>query len=168
MSEAPQTPENAQNVNPAAGGSPITVHAQYIKDLSFENPGVPRSLSPDQEAPAVDVALNVEVRGIADNTYEVTLQVKAKADGQDGKPFFLVDLSYALLIGLKVPEEQVKPIMMIEGPRLAFPFVRQIIATTTRDGGYPPLMINPVDFVAMYKQSEAQAAQAAQSKEGTA
>jgi len=164
--QAPTAPNNA----PQAGPAPVTVHAQYIRDLSFENPGVPASLAPDQAAPQVDVALNVEVRGVADNTYEVTLQVKAKAESNEKKPFFLVDLSYALLIGISqnVPEDQVKPILMIEGPRLAFPFVRQIIATTTRDGGYPPLMINPVDFVAMYKQNEAQSQQAQQASAGNA
>lgn len=141
--------------NPA-GQFPITVNAQYIKDFSFENPNAPRSLMTGAKPPNVEVNINVEARPLADDTYEVTLKVNAEAKTEEFS-CFVVELAYACIITLQgFGEEQVQPVLMIEGPRLLFPFARQIIADATREGGFPPLLINPIDFAAMYQQNVVQ------------
>ena len=136
-----------------AGQFPITVNAQYIKDFSFENPNAPRSLMTNGQPPNVEVNINVEARPLADDTYEVTLKVNAEAKTPEIS-CFVVELSYGCIMTLQgFPEEQIQPVLMIEGPRLLFPFARQIIADATREGGFPPLLINPIDFAAMYQQN---------------
>ena len=132
---------------------PITVNAQYVKDFSFENPNAPKSLVNNGAAPNVEVNINVEARGLSEDSYEVTLKVQAEAKSPEFT-CFVVDLSYACIMTLKgIPEDQVQPVLMIEGPRLIFPFARQMIADVTREGGFPPLMVNPIDFAAMYAQN---------------
>jgi preprotein translocase subunit SecB len=132
---------------------PITVNAQYIKDFSFENPSAPRSLVNTGKPPNVEVNINVEARPIADDSYEVALKVSASAK-TDELTAFVVELSYACIMTLNgFSEDQIQPVLMIEGPRLLFPFARQIIADATREGGFPPLLINPIDFAAMYQQN---------------
>lgn len=154
------------NANP--GMAPITVNAQYIKDLSFENPNAPQSLIPSDKAPDVDVNLNVEARKIQDNTFEVALVVHAEAKAGD-RVNFVVELNYAGIFTLSnIPEEHLQPVLMIEGPRLLFPFVREIVANATRGGGFPPLLINPIDFAAMYQQNVKAAADAQQNGGGNA
>lgn len=142
------TPQNAQ--------FPITVNAQYIKDFSFENPNAPRSLVNTGKPPNVEVNINVEARPVSDDSYEVALKVSASAKTEEFTAF-VVELTYACIMTLNgFTEEQVQPVLMIEGPRLLFPFARQIIADATREGGFPPLLINPIDFAAMYQQNMAQ------------
>ncbi len=139
---------------------PMSILAQYIKDFSFENPGAPGSLR-GQTNPKVGIEVSVTSRPVGEAVFEVVLSLRA--DGKDGETtVFLVELSYAGVISLQgVPAEHVQPILMIEGPRLLFPFARAIIASATRDGGYPPLMLNPIDFVSLYRrQANDQAAQA--------
>lgn len=149
--------------NGQAGDFPITVNAQYIKDLSFENPNAPKSLVNTGKAPDVDVNINVEAKKLSEDSFEVMLKVNASAKTED-MTAFAVELSYACIMTLNgVPEDQLQPVLMIEGPRLLFPFARQIIADATREGGFPPLLINPIDFVAMYQQNVA-----AQAPEGNA
>lgn len=132
---------------------PITVNAQYIKDFSFENPNAPRSLVNTGKPPNVEVNINVEARPLADDTYEVALKVSASAKAEE-MTAFVVELSYACIMTLNgFSEDQIQPVLMIEGPRLLFPFARQIIADATREGGFPPLLINPIDFAAMYQQN---------------
>jgi preprotein translocase subunit SecB len=132
---------------------PITVNAQYIKDFSFENPNAPRSLVNTGKPPNVEVNINVEARPLADNAYEVALKVNASAKTEE-MTAFVVDLTYACIMTLNgFTEEQIQPVLMIEGPRLLFPFARQIVADVTREGGYPPLLVNPIDFAAMYQQN---------------
>ncbi|HEY1096925.1 MAG TPA: protein-export chaperone SecB [Alphaproteobacteria bacterium] len=144
-----------ENTNPA-GQFPITVNAQYIKDFSFENPNAPRSLMTGAKPPNVEVNINVEARPLADDTYEVTLKVNAEAKTEEFS-CFVVELAYACIITLQgFNEDQIQPVLMIEGPRLLFPFARQIIADATREGGFPPLLINPIDFAAMYQQNVVQ------------
>jgi preprotein translocase subunit SecB len=143
---------------PQTGQFPITINAQYIKDFSFENPNAPRSLMTGGTPPNVEVNINVEARPLADDTYEVTLKVNAEAKTEEIS-CFVVELAYACIMTLQgFPEEQVQPVLMIEGPRLLFPFARQIIADATREGGFPPLLINPIDFAAMYQQNVMQGA----------
>ena len=136
----------------------IIVHAQYVKDLSFENPNAPRVLIEGAGQPDVEITVNVGAQLIGENQYEVTLNLAAKATAKDSV-LFLVDLTYA---GLGSPEgtpaDEINPLIMIEAPRLLFPFARAIISDATRDGGFMPLNIQPVDFVAVYQHNLAQQA----------
>ena len=133
--------------------------AQYTKDLSFENPNAPSSLAPQQQQPAINIQINVSANNIAENEFEVTLSVEGKAEN-GGKVMFSFDLAYAGVFRIvNVPKENLHPLIMIECPRLLFLFAREIIATSVRDGGFPPLMLDPVDFVGLYRQNlERQAA----------
>lgn len=130
----------------------IHVLGQYIKDLSFENPGAPRSLRPSDRAPKLDVNVNVNVRPQPEGEFEVELKLEAKAVRGD-ETLFITEVSYAGLFQVRnVPQEHMHPLLLIECPRLLFPFARQIIADATRQGGFPPLMIDPVDFAGLYRQ----------------
>lgn len=145
-----------QQLNPRM--IPLTVHAQYIRDLSFENPAAPQSLLPGQAIPAMEVNVTLdakkidEPKSINNVPYEVTLHIEAVAK-RDGKTVFLIELDYAVVasIGKDVPEQHHHPILMIEVPKLAFPFARQILGEVTSQAGFPPLLLNPVDFEAMYR-----------------
>ena len=145
--------EPASNTKTA---SQIIVHAQYIKDLSFENPNAPQILIEGPSQPDVEIAVNVGAELINKEQYEVTLKIAAKAVAGE-TTLFLVDLAYA---GLVTPEgataDEVSPLIMIEAPRLLFPFARAIISEATRDGGFMPLNIQPVDFISVYKHNIAQ------------
>lgn len=130
----------------------LVLNAQYLRDLSFENPGAPQGMIPGKTSPEITVKMDVAVRIISMPTYEVNLKIHAKAKQQENV-IFLVELSYAGLFTLHgIPTEKHKDILLVEGPRLLFPFARSILATATRDGGYPPLMLNPVDFSEMLRQ----------------
>jgi preprotein translocase subunit SecB len=139
---------------PGAGAPPqLNVLAQYTKDLSFENPNAPASLAPQASAPQINIQINVGANNVAQNEYEVTLSVEGKAENS-GKMIFSFELAYAGVFRiLNVPQENLHPLIMIECPRLLFPFAREIIATAVRDGGFPPLMLDPVDFVGLYQQN---------------
>jgi preprotein translocase subunit SecB len=139
----------------------ISALAQYIKDLSAENPSAPQVFQ-WQSTPQLDVQFNLNVNRVSDEVHEVILRIELKAASEQGA-HFLVDLSYGGLFGLRnVPEDAYAPFLLVEGPRLLFPFARQIIANAIAAGGFPPLMINPIDFAALYRrQAEAAAAQPA-------
>ena len=145
---------NGNGAPPEAAPSPqLNVLAQYIKDLSFENPNAPSSLAPPQQQPAINIQINVGANNITENEYEVTLSVEGKAESA-GKMMFRFDLTYAGVFRIaNIPKENLHPLLMIECPRLLFPFAREIIATSVRDGGFPPLMLDPVDFVGLYRQN---------------
>lgn len=130
----------------------IHVLGQYIKDLSFENPGAPRSLRPSDKAPKLDINVNVNAKPQSATEFEIELKLEAKA--MRGKEsLFIAEVTYAGLFQIRnVPQEHMHPLLLIECPRLLFPFARQIIADATRQGGFPPLMIDPVDFAALYRQ----------------
>jgi preprotein translocase subunit SecB len=135
----------------------LNVIAQYIKDFSFENPNSPRSLTPMQEQPAINIQINVSVTPLADTDYEVVLQIEGKAENA-GMLLFSFDLAFAGAFRIvNVPQESLHPVVMIECPRLLFPFAREIIASSVRNGGYPPLLLDPVDFVGLYRQKMAEA-----------
>ncbi len=153
------TDTNGNGANPAAGGAPaLNALVQYLKDFSFENPNAPGSLGPQEKAPDISIQVNVNARQLAQTDFEVSLTLDAKAGDGPGL-LFKLDMEYGGVFRLlNIPEEQVHPIVMIECPRLLFPFVRQIVADATRDGGFPPLYIDPIDFVALYQQKAAQAA----------
>ncbi|HWV97749.1 MAG TPA: protein-export chaperone SecB [Xanthobacteraceae bacterium] len=143
------------NGNPPEAAPPpqLNVLAQYTKDLSFENPNAPKSLGPQQQPPSINIQINVGANNIAENEYEVVLSIEGKAENQ-GTVMFNFELAYAGVFRvLNVPPENLHPLIMIECPRLLFPFAREIIATAVRDGGFPPLMLDPVDFVGLYRQN---------------
>lgn len=134
------------------------VITQYVKDYSFENPNSP-AIYQTQSAPAVDVQFNIAASQVGDEVHEVVLRIEVKAD-MDGKTAFLVDLSYAGVFALRnIPAEHLQPFLLGEAPRLLFPFARRILADAVRDGGFPPLMLEPIDFAGLYYQQQMQAAQ---------
>lgn len=137
---------------PADKPPQLNVLAQYIKDFSFENPNAPRSLTPTQQQPAINIQINVNGKPIAGDDFEVELKLEGKAE-TNGTVLFQFDLLYAGIFRLQnIPQDNLHPVMMIECPRLLFPFCREIIATTIRNGGFPPLLIDPIDFVGLYQQ----------------
>lgn len=144
----------------AAGQQSIGVISQYVKDLSFESPGAPQSLRNRTGAPAINISVNVQYRrGQESGEIEVELRLEATAKDGDSAVLFAIELVYAGLFRLtNIPKENVTPIAMIECPRLLFPFARQIIADASRNGGFPPLLIDPIDFVQLYRQRLAQVA----------
>ena len=141
-----------QNGEPTANRQ-IVVHAQYIKDLSFESPNAPEILMGSPNQPDVEITVNVGARPLGDAQYEVMLNLGAKAKADD-KALFLVDLTYAGIVSCPgTAAADVNPMVMIEAPRLLFPFARAIVSDVTRDGGFMPLNIQPVDFVTVYQHN---------------
>jgi preprotein translocase subunit SecB len=149
MTDQPSSPANGQT-RPTA--LPINILAQYLKDLSFENPRAPQSLVQGQPTPDISIQVDIETATQAETVYEVTLNLRVEAkSGPD--IIFLAEVSYAALLSLPgLPVEHRRPVLLIEGPRLLFPFVRAIIADATRNGGYPPLLLNPIDFAELYRR----------------
>ena len=138
----------------------LMVLAQYTKDLSFENPNAPGSLQQTTQ-PQISISVNVVTRPLSDTDIEVTLRLEGKAETA-GSVMFNIELQFAGVFRIQnVPQDQVQPLVLIECPRLLFPFAREIIATSVRNGGFPPLMLDPIDFVALYQQRLAQQAPAA-------
>jgi preprotein translocase subunit SecB len=140
----------------------LNVLAQYIKDLSFENPNAPNfSLRPDQP-PALNVQINVNAKPLSGTDFEVELSIEGKAQHANSV-LFAIELVYAGVFRVQnVPQESMHPLVLIECPRLLFPFARQVVADTVRDGGFPPLMLDPVDFATLYRQRMAQQPQPTQ------
>lgn len=140
----------------------IGVISQYVKDFSFENPNAP-GIYQTQIAPKVDVQFNIGSAQVGDEVYEVVLKIEVKAE-HEGQVAFLVDLAYAGLFGMRnVPAEAVDPFLLAEAPRILFPFARRVLADAVRDGSFPPLMLEPLDFGAIYMaQLEQRAAAEAQ------
>ena len=145
----------ARRWRPAGGpaqAQPLTLHGQYIKDLSFENPRAPQSLI-EQKQPQLTLNVNVGVRQFEAKTFEVALTLEASAQTPEKEPLFVVELVYAGTVTLgEVPQEAYGPLLLIETPRLLFPFARAVVANATREAGFPPLNIAPVDFAALYRQ----------------
>lgn len=136
---------------------------QYIKDLSVENPHAPHSFN-WEAGPQIDVQVNIHANAVTDEVHEVTLKLAVKAEGENGV-HFSVELEYGTLFGLRnVTEEQAHPFLFGEAPRLMFPFARRVVADAVRDAGYPPLVLEPIDFNALYLQQLAQAQQMAETQ----
>jgi preprotein translocase subunit SecB len=137
----------------AQGPAPIFASlTQYVKDFSFENPNAPKSLMAQTQAPQISLNVNVGGQGLSETEVESTLILEGKAEA-DGELLFRFELTYCGVFRIEnVPQEQMHPLVMIECPRLLFPFGRQIIADAVRQGGFPPLYIDPVDFAALYRQ----------------
>lgn len=161
MTDAPATP------TPPAGdpnATTIRVMGQYVKDLSFENPGAPDTLRQPSQ-PNIRMSVDLGARALGDDTYEVQLVMGAHAGEQDN-PVFIVELTYAGLFQIKNIDERARDaFLLIECPRILFPFARRIISDATRDGGFMPLMIEPIDFAALYRQRALQAQQQGQGTE---
>ena len=167
MSESNNGDTNGGGAEDQPAGRQIIVHAQYIKDLSFENPNAPDILINPPEQPDVQIGVNVGARGLNSEQYEVMLSLSANAKTED-KALFLAELTYAAIVSAPgAGRDDLNPLIMIEAPRLMFPFARAIISDMTRDGGFMPLSIQPIDFVAVYqsnleRQQEALAANGAE------
>ncbi|MET0605271.1 MAG: protein-export chaperone SecB [Beijerinckiaceae bacterium] len=132
---------------------------QYIKDLSFENPNAPRSLQPQTAAPQINIQVNVNAKQLAPNDFEVELKLEGGA-GEAANMLFKFELAYCGVFQLQgIPDDQKHAVVMIECPRLLFPFARQIIADAVGGGGFPPFLLNPIDFHALYAQRIAEAQQ---------
>jgi preprotein translocase subunit SecB len=141
---------NGEDTSPQAG-----VLSQYVKDLSFENPNAP-AVYQWQGQPQIDVQFNIASGQVGDDVYEVVIKIEVKAIAAD-KVAFQVELSYAGLFALRnIPEEQLQPFLLAEAPRILFPFARRVLADTVRDGGFPPLMLEPIDFGSLYVQQAAE------------
>lgn len=169
---ASETPAGPNGKDPGAKGRfnmlPINVLGQYVKDLSFENPNAPRSLMPGQPQPQVDIKVDVDAHALEANVYEVVLAVRCEAKTEEAV-VFIAEVTYGGVLALQgVAEEHHRAIVLIEGPRLLFPFVRSVVADMTREGGFPPLLLNPIDFADLYRQQGSTAAPPASAPAPTA
>jgi preprotein translocase subunit SecB len=134
----------------------LTILAQYTKDLSFENPGAPRSLQSRDKSPDININVNVNANPLSDSDFDVVLTLNAEAKEGD-RVLFHTELVYGGVFRVTgFPQEHMLPLLFIECPRLLFPFARQIIGDVTRNGGFPPLMIDPIDFAQMFTQRMAE------------
>lgn len=142
------------------GGMPqLDALAQYVKDLSFENPNAPRSLGPQEKAPNIAIQVNVNSQPLPDGNFEVELVLEGKAGEGDGL-LFNFELSYCGVFRLlNIPQQHVPQVLMIECPRMMFPFARAVLANAVRDGGFPPFLLQPIDFGALYQAKLAELGQ---------
>lgn len=148
--ETPARPQQQQPTGPS-----LNVLAQFVKDFSFENPNAPRTLMQAPQQPSINVQINVNTKQMSNTDFEVELKLEGKAEVA-GSTLFGFDLLYAGVFRLQnIPQENVPPLLMIECPRLLFPFAREIVAGAVINGGYPPLLLDPVDFVSLYQQKMA-------------
>jgi preprotein translocase subunit SecB len=166
MSDAPSSP--IPNGPTGQQAMPLQLNIQYTKDLSFEVPGAPEIYVNLREQPRVDLSLDVQARPVPgqQNVYEVSLQIRADAKVAETS-CFIAELAYCGVFTVNVPQEHLEPVLLVECPRLLFPFARNILADVTRDGGFPPVMLAPIDFVALW-QSRRQGAMAGGQPVGTA
>ena len=150
-SKKPAAAAPASGAAAAQQGAPLTIRGQYIRDLSFEIPKAPESISGLTQAPHVDINIEVATRDLQEDTYEVTLGVRCEAKAE-AESIFILELTYAGVFTLtNLAEEHLKPALYIECPRYLFPFARNIVASLTQESSLPPMLINPVDFAALYR-----------------
>lgn len=155
------TPEPNEPDAPASAGEEqmpsIAISGQYIKDLSFEAPNTPQVFEALQnEMPNIPIEVDVAANGVGENFYEVVLKVRAEAKVQD-QLCYILEMEYAGLFMVNVPQEALAPVLLVECPLIIFPFLRRIVADATSDGGFAPLMLAPIDFASLYQQRVAQA-----------
>ena len=162
--------DDAVGVAPAAQATApqIGIQSQYVKDLSFENPGAPGSLVATAEPPDIQVNVEVQARPLQNEAYEVSLHITAS--GKNGQTtLFVLDLTYGAVCRIVgVPKESLQPVLLVECPRMLFPFARRVLSDATRDGGFPPLMLNPIDFLSLYRQQQKNQAAAAEAPKADA
>jgi len=138
-----------------SGPQQLILNAQYIKDLSFENPRAPQSLVQQTSQPEVEINVDVKASNLGPEVFEVILTINATARAQ-GETVFLVELAYGSVVTVKNATAELLPaLVLVETPRIVFPFARSVIANATRDGGFPPLMINPIDFAELLRRQQA-------------
>jgi preprotein translocase subunit SecB len=153
------------NGGPGAGAPALNCMVQYCKDLSFENPNAPRSLGPQENGPNISIQVNVNAKQLAEHDFEVEVLLEGSA-GEGADLLFKFELTYSGVFRLvNIPADNRHPVVMIECPRLLFPFARQIVADSVRNGGFPPLYLDPIDFAALYAQRAAQEQGLAQAKQ---
>ena len=147
---AEQEPASAGNGSGDLGSAPqVSILAQYTKDLSVENPSAPQVYQ-WQVQPNLEVQFNINVQAAAEDVHEVGLKIEVSARSDNGV-HFVVDLTYAGLFGLRnIPDDALQPFLLIEAPRLLFPFARQIVADAVTNSGFPPLLLDPIDFTSAY------------------
>jgi preprotein translocase subunit SecB len=172
MTDTPATPGQG-GAAPADGvdgpeAPRLMIQSQYIKDFSFENPRAPASLDPSRNRPEIAVRVDVRAEGLGSDRYEVALVMNIDAkSGAD--TVFMLELSYGgVFVLLNIPPDSLQPLLLIECPRLLFPFARRIVADVTRDGGFPPLLLDPIDFVQLFRRRQQQAVQARAAAAGEA
>lgn len=137
-------------------GASFVLRSQYVKDLSFENPRAPGIYASLSEAPAIDVQLNLTAQRIAESLFELTVHVSVRAT-HEKQTVFLVDLAYAgLFEAAGIPEDQLEQAILVQGAFLLFPYARRIVSDVTRDGGFPALNLEPIDFFALYLRNKQQ------------
>lgn len=147
--------------SPAADKPAIFLRAQYIKDLSFENPRAPASIFSLQQAPQMDVSVNLGAQRLDEKVFELSIHIATRAIA-DKTTVFLCDVVYAGVIEVQaIADDALESVIFIQGAQLLYPFARRVIADLTRDGGFPPLQLDPMDFAGMYLQQQAQKAPAA-------
>lgn len=166
MADEQATPQGDQQQQQQAAPQ-LSIVTQYVKDLSFENPNAPGAMQVGKQ-PKIDISIDLQARKGEDDRYEVGLKIKADASNpDDNSRIFLVELEYGGVFLVKnVPENALEAVLLIECPRQLFPFARRVIADCTRDGGYPPMMLDPVDFAALYRARLAQRQQEQQAAAG--
>ena len=146
-----QNPAQAATQNEDTQAASLQVLTQYVRDMSFENPNAPMSLGASDTPPKIAVNANVGVRQLDAQDYEVALDFRVETKRNE-EISFIAELSYCGLFRVNnVPEESLRPVLLIEAPRQLFPFARRILSDMTRDGGFPPLLLDPIDFVALYQ-----------------
>ena len=153
MAEETNNAGAAENAG-ADQGQQLVIHTQYIKDFSFENPGAPQVLMEQGTQPEMEINVNVTATPLnEERLFEVVLSIRATAS-RDDQDIFIAELSYAAILSVaeSVAENTIHPIVMIEGPRMIFPFARAILSETTQAGGFMPLNIQPIDFIRVYQQ----------------
>ncbi len=166
MSETTTPPQTGQQTQP-----PLVVNIQYVKDLSFEVPGAPQIFTQLRAQPQVNINLDVQARRVQEgqSVFEVSLLIRAEAmelhGGGNGQgaaaptTVFVAELTYSGVFTLTgLPDNAVEPVLLVECPRVLFPFARNILADVTRDGGFPPVLLQPIDFVALWQARRAQGA----------
>ena len=146
---------------PATDNTPrFLIKGQYVKDLSFENPHSPHSLIALEEKPRIDFNVDLKVQRFNEQHYELTLHLVARAMGKENT-LFLVELDYAGIVQfIGIPEDKVESLLYVDCAFILYPFARRVMADVTRDGGFPPLMLEPIDFHALYAQNKQKVAKA--------
>jgi preprotein translocase subunit SecB len=155
--ETTGSPPTGAPAHTPAGPPQLFINAQYVKDLSFENPRAPQSLLQQKAQPEVSLDVDVKARNLGPDLFEVALTISAEAKAE-GETAFIVQLTYCGVVSAQnATPDMLTAMILIETPRLLFPFARNVIATATRDGGFPPLLINPIDFAALVRREQEKA-----------
>ena len=137
-------------------GPTLAIITQYVKDISFENPNAPASLNPELPQPTVELAVNVQARALTEENYEIELRIQATAKHEENTAFILELVYGGMFVIRNFPQDALEMMCMIECPRLIFPFARRVISDATRDGGFSPLQLDPIDFAGLFQAHKAQ------------